>query len=230
MDEARKMQQQQGGKKGKMDSACASFSLLHWTRSNIPRGSQLDRRPQSWPSNGERGPSDRHFIQPRGVGHRGGLITKTMLRNWSLQLSVMLEMFWNAGSVKKTDLRSVAERQTCQTQKVFSFFFFLNDTPVIYEYASAVIGKIARGSVLHDKLFVDILQYGVTSCTHMGLWQILHSYCSVALIFIISAIHYFCLAYVSVRLSICLGFSPSFPSTSLSLSLSLSVKRGLWML
>lgn len=51
----------------------------------------------------------------------------------------------------------------------FQFFFFLNDTPVIYEYASAVIGKIARGSVLHDKLFVDILQYGVTSCTHMGL-------------------------------------------------------------
>ena len=84
-------------------------------------------------------------------------------------------------------------------------------------------GKIACGSVLHDKLFVDILQYGVTSCTHMGLWQTLNSYCSVAFIFIIFAIHYFCLAYVSVRLSICLGFSPSFPSTSLALSLSLSL-------
>lgn len=54
----------------------------------------------------------------------------------------------------------------------------------------------------------------------MGLWQIFHSYCSLVIL----------PAYVSVRVSICLGLCPSSPSTSISLfffSCSLSPARPL---
>lgn len=66
-----------------------------------------------------------------------GLIAKSTLRNWSLQLSVMLKMFWNAGSVKKTDSHSDAETQTCQTWEVFNYYF----KRCTCEYASAVMEK-----------------------------------------------------------------------------------------
>lgn len=182
MDRERKQQQQN---KEKMDSAYASFSLLHWTQSNIPRGSQLDHRPQRWPANGERGPSDRHFIHsPRVWATGAGLVRSAVQHYWSLPLSVMLGMFCNTRSLKKRD----SETQTCSCWDDFKNN--CNNTPDERVHISCSTDpNIPRSAVLHDKLFANIFQYVVTSCPHMGFWQICHSYCSLSSIFIISAIH-----------------------------------------
>lgn len=90
--ERKQGQKWQSKKKGR----CASFYLLHWTRSIFPRGDQSEYGPLSWPANGKTGPSDRHCIQPRGVGHRGGACTRSCPRANSCQS--LLHMFGELNS------------------------------------------------------------------------------------------------------------------------------------
>lgn len=206
-----------------MDLACASFSLLRWTRSNIPRGSQLDHRPQSRPANGERGPSDRHFLQPRGVGHRGGAYTlsqATPLVTAAVSHAGNVLEDW---SVKKADSHS--DTQICYSLDDYIFFAMIH----LWCMSTHRLVNISKNTIRLSSALQAACKYP-SICYH-----IMYTYgvlTNISLLlqprFLFHRLHYslFCLAYVSARLSICLGFCPSFSSTCISRSL----QQGLWML
>lgn len=76
---------------------------------------------------------------------------------------------------------------------------------------------------LNDSHITNCLQPSftvITSSSHMGALNF-HPCCSLTFIFIFSVVHYFSV-HMSVWLSICLSFWPSFPSPSIHLSRLLS--------
>lgn len=167
---------------------CASFYLLHWTRSIFPRGSQSGRRPLSWPANGERGPSDRHCIQPRVVGHGGGAHIHTVAAvpvvNAAVSFSCIL----------------VAER-TDRLLDVSLAFIIQPSIRGVSEWPA-----VSRSFKKKKKMYFP--QRCVLSCTHTGRWQTLHSSHALAPVFTVVC----CRAYVSAAPSVC--FQPPRPAAS----------------
>lgn len=152
---------------------------------------------------------------PRVVGHRGGVCTCNICSFRSRRECFATQETTN---VKKTD-----GEKKLQWSASFTLFF-CEDTTVydktLMHGLSSYIWclKIARISVLRNKLFANIPQYVIASCTHMTnislpLKPPFH-------------IHYFA-SHMSAWLSICLGFCPFFFPFSVRLSPLLSLAKPL---